>query len=118
MENRLTINDTRYTTTTTTTFQSNHNIIVYSGLIGGAVLLGLMRGLLFFKVATDASQKLHNSMFACIIRARIGFFDKNPIGKITCNITGSSRCFFFFHFFNRIIEPYVIVPLYIVYDKC
>ena len=85
MEKNRTINDTRYTTTAGN-FQSNHNLIIYSGLIGGAVLLGLMRGLLFFKVATGASQKLHNNMFACIIRARIGFFDCNPIGTIIRNI--------------------------------
>ena len=37
---------------------------------------------MFFKVAVDASQKLHNNMFASILRAHIGFFDTNPVGKL------------------------------------
>ena len=36
---------------------------------------------MFFKVAVDASQALHNTMFGSILRAKIGFFDTNPVGK-------------------------------------
>ena len=57
------------------------NISVFSGIIASVFLLGLLRALMFFKVAVDASQNLHNKMFSSILRSHIGFFDTNPVGK-------------------------------------
>lgn len=59
---------------------THFNVAVYSGLIGSVFLLGLLRALMFFKVAVDASQVLHNTMFSAILRSHIGFFDTNPVG--------------------------------------
>ena len=60
---------------------AHENIYIFSGIIVAVFIFGLVRALLFFKVAVDASQKLHNRMFAKILRAPISFFDTNPVGK-------------------------------------
>lgn len=57
------------------------NVSIFSGIIGAVFLFGLLRALLFFKVAINASQILHNRMFARILRTPISFFDTNPVGK-------------------------------------
>ncbi|XP_045158220.2 ATP-binding cassette sub-family C member 4-like [Mercenaria mercenaria] len=53
------------------------NIAIFSVITGGVFIFGLLRALMFFKVALDASQNLHNSMFDSVLRTRIGFFDAN-----------------------------------------
>lgn len=60
---------------------SHFNIYVFTGIILAVFLFGLARALLFFKIAVDASQKLHNMMFTRILRSPISFFDTNPVGK-------------------------------------
>ncbi|KAH9505171.1 Multidrug resistance-associated protein 4 [Bulinus truncatus] len=61
---------------------SYFNIYVFTGIILAVFLFGLARALLFFKIAVDASQKLHNMMFSRILRSPISFFDTNPVGRI------------------------------------
>ncbi|XP_025080220.1 multidrug resistance-associated protein 4-like isoform X3 [Pomacea canaliculata] len=61
---------------------SHRNIYIFTGIIGGVFIFGMMRALLFFKIAVDASQQLHNNMFTRILRAPISFFDTNPVGRI------------------------------------
>ncbi|XP_059156862.1 ATP-binding cassette sub-family C member 4-like isoform X7 [Physella acuta] len=61
---------------------SHFNIYVFTGIILAVFLFGLARALLFFKIAVDASQKLHNMMFTRILRSPISFFDTNPVGRI------------------------------------
>ncbi|KAL4220738.1 Multidrug resistance-associated protein 4 [Mactra antiquata] len=61
---------------------THYNVAVFSGIIGSVFLFGLLRALMFFKVTVDASQHLHNRMFASILRSHIGFFDTNPVGRI------------------------------------
>ena len=56
-------------------------MVIYSCAIGSMLLLGFLRALLFFKVAFDASQALHDKMFVSLLRARMRFFDTNPVGK-------------------------------------
>ena len=56
------------------------NIIVYSGVIGNILFVWLLRGMFFYKVAFDSSQKLHDTMFARILKTRMRFFDTNPVG--------------------------------------
>ncbi|KAK3605631.1 hypothetical protein CHS0354_027297 [Potamilus streckersoni] len=58
------------------------NIGVFSGIIGAVFFFGLLRALIFFKVAVDASKTLHNRMFKKVLRTQIGFFDTNPVGRI------------------------------------
>ena len=52
----------------------------YSGLVGSAVLLSILRAVLFYFLCVNAARKLHNSMFGAILRAPVRFFDRNPIG--------------------------------------
>ena len=61
---------------------SYSNIYIFTGIIAAVFVFSMVRALLFFKVAVDASQKLHNSMFTRILRAPIGFFDTNPVGQL------------------------------------
>ncbi|XP_005099201.2 multidrug resistance-associated protein 4 [Aplysia californica] len=61
---------------------STFNIGIFSAIIAVVFLFGLVRALLFFKIAVDASQTLHNQMFARILRSPISFFDNNPVGRI------------------------------------
>ncbi|XP_052786000.1 ATP-binding cassette sub-family C member 4-like [Mya arenaria] len=61
---------------------ANFNIAVYSGIMVAMFLFGILRALMFFKITIDASQALHNTMFTSILRSHIGFFDKNPVGRI------------------------------------
>lgn len=66
---------------------SHRNIYIFTGIIGGVFIFGMMRALLFFKIAVDASQQLHNNMFTRILRAPISFFDTNPVGEcLNCSV--------------------------------
>lgn len=51
------------------------------GLTGGAVLFGFSRSLMIFYVLVCSAQKLHDAMFAAVIRTPVHFFDVNPIGE-------------------------------------
>ncbi|XP_053395066.1 ATP-binding cassette sub-family C member 4-like isoform X2 [Mercenaria mercenaria] len=53
------------------------NIAIFSVITGGVFIFGLLRALIFFKVALDASRNLHNSMFDSVLGTRIGFFYAN-----------------------------------------
>ena len=53
---------------------------IYSGLVGSAVLLSILRAVLFYFLCVNAARKLHNMMFGAILRAPVRFFDRNPIG--------------------------------------
>ncbi|XP_048454277.1 multidrug resistance-associated protein 4 [Rhincodon typus] len=60
----------------------NFYLGIYAGLTIAVILFGITRSLVIFNVLVNASQELHNRMVACIIRAPILFFDRNPIGRI------------------------------------
>ncbi|XP_069104134.1 ATP-binding cassette sub-family C member 4-like isoform X2 [Argopecten irradians] len=61
---------------------THQNIYIFSGIIGAVFLFGILRALMFFKVAVDASMNLHNSMFNRLLRVPIMFFDTNPVGRV------------------------------------
>ncbi|GFN98107.1 multidrug resistance-associated protein 4 [Plakobranchus ocellatus] len=61
---------------------SSFNVSIFSAIILAVFVFGLARALLFFKIAVDAAQSLHNTMFSRILRANISFFDTNPVGRI------------------------------------
>lgn len=46
------------------------------------VFLALFRALLCFSLTIRASQKLHDRMAEAVLRAKIDFFDTNPLGRI------------------------------------
>ncbi|XP_060072940.1 ATP-binding cassette sub-family C member 4-like isoform X1 [Ylistrum balloti] len=61
---------------------THQNIYIFTGIIVAVFLFGILRALMFFKVAVDASMNLHNSMFNRLLRVPIAFFDTNPVGRI------------------------------------
>ena len=69
--------------TTITLNNSNFHLAIYSGLLAGILVFGLLRAFLFFQVTVKAGETLHNTMFNSLIRARISFFDTNPVGKVS-----------------------------------
>jgi ATP-binding cassette subfamily C (CFTR/MRP) protein 4 len=52
------------------------------GLGASVVLLSLLRSIFGFYITIRASRKLHDSMMAAVLRAKIEFFDTNPLGRI------------------------------------
>ena len=60
---------------------THENVYIFTGIIVAVFLFGLLRALMFFKVAVDASMNMHNKMFTSILRSPISFFDTNPVGK-------------------------------------
>lgn len=74
---------------------SKFNIAIYSGFLFGIFLFGLMRAILFFKVAVDAAEILHRRMFISIIRSRLIFFDSNPVGEYALNQDESTTSYYY-----------------------
>ena len=65
---------------------------IYGALLVSLIILNITRVIAFFVVCVNASQVLHNQMFASILRAPILFFDTNPVGRVLnrfSNDTGS-----------------------------
>jgi len=52
------------------------------GLAGCVILLSLARAFLSFYFTLKASQRLHDKMTKAVLRAKITFFDTNPLGRI------------------------------------
>lgn len=52
------------------------------GLGSTVVALGLLRAFICFHLAIKASQRIHDQMAKAVLRARIQFFDTNPLGRI------------------------------------
>lgn len=52
------------------------------GLCGSTVVLALIRAKAFFLLTVRASKILHDRMTKAVLRAKIDFFDTNPMGRI------------------------------------
>lgn len=67
-------------------FNFLHNTDEYLYFFGVLVILlfvvALIRSMLFYKLAMNSSQKLHDVMFTNILKAPMRFFDTNPSGRI------------------------------------
>lgn len=57
------------------------NITILSAITASVFVFGLLRAFLFFAIAVNAAEKLHNEMFARLLRTSVSFFDTNPVGK-------------------------------------
>ncbi|KAF2353844.1 ABC transporter type 1 transmembrane domain [Trinorchestia longiramus] len=57
------------------------NIIVYTSLVGSLFVLSMCRTVLFFVMCMRSSRRLHNKMFAAVIRVPIQYFDTHPIDE-------------------------------------
>mmetsp|Transcript_12086 Transcript_12086/g.24989 ORF Transcript_12086/g.24989 Transcript_12086/m.24989 type:complete len:1226 (-) Transcript_12086:4883-8560(-) len=63
--------------------QDNTDIVATVGAMSAlVVLLAVFRAFLCFELTIKASQKLHDQMAASVLRAKIEFFDTNPLGRI------------------------------------
>ncbi|XP_049854957.1 ATP-binding cassette sub-family C member 4-like [Schistocerca gregaria] len=65
-----------------TFFTRDQYILIYTSCIAGCIILTTIRALLFFKVALNSSQGLHNRMFNNVLKGTMRFFDTNPSGRI------------------------------------
>lgn len=62
--------------------ERNLAIYVYSGLIGGCIIITILRSIMFLRMSMKSSRNLHNKMFYTLIRTPMRFFDTNPSGRI------------------------------------
>ena len=63
--------------------QSSPNFVVLIVLLGVTVIvLSFVRSVVAFNRAIRASRNLHDSMTLAVLRAKIEFFDTNPLGRI------------------------------------
>lgn len=58
------------------------DIIIFSALTFGTVIITLSRSFTFFNVTMKASRQLHDAMFVGVTRATMYFFNTNPSGRI------------------------------------
>ncbi|XP_019642584.1 PREDICTED: multidrug resistance-associated protein 4-like [Branchiostoma belcheri] len=61
---------------------SLYHLKMYAGLEGLTVLLSIISTVLIIYATYRASVNLHNMMFNAVMRAPIGFFVKNPSGRV------------------------------------
>jgi ATP-binding cassette subfamily C (CFTR/MRP) protein 4 len=63
--------------------QNDKDIILTVVLLGtGVVILACFRAMLCFELTIKASRTLHDKMTKAVIRAKIAFFDTQPLGRI------------------------------------
>jgi ABC-type multidrug transport system fused ATPase/permease subunit len=55
---------------------------VYAGYVGAFLVMLLVRGLFFYTIAERAASRMHNTMFARILRAPMSFFTTTPLGSL------------------------------------
>lgn len=58
-------------------------VVVYALLTAGTVLLSYVRTAYFFRASLLASSSLHSNMLRRVIKAPMGWFHRNPLGRIT-----------------------------------
>ena len=63
--------------------QGDPNILVLVvGIVGLTLVLTCYRSILTFDVTIKASRNIHDRMTEAVLRAKISFFDMNPLGRI------------------------------------
>ncbi|XP_073844740.1 probable multidrug resistance-associated protein lethal(2)03659 [Musca autumnalis] len=58
------------------------DIYIFSAINVAVIFFALMRGIMFFNMASKSSTRLHNNMFVSVTRASMYFFNTNPAGRI------------------------------------
>lgn len=61
--------------------QFNFYMIIYSILVFLLLALATIRSLVYYKICTNCSTKLHDSALQQIVHTNMRFFDNNPSGK-------------------------------------
>ena len=62
--------------------RSKQTLSLVLGINVSVILLALIRVVFCFNALLKASQRLHDAMVTAVIRAKVVFFDTNPIGRI------------------------------------
>lgn len=67
--------------------ESGEMLYLFNGFILGFLVLSIVRGMYFLSVIFHVSTNLHNKLVERVLRARILFYDSNPIGRIVTRFT-------------------------------
>lgn len=59
-------------------------LLLCGALLVAVIITTITKNLMFFRIAMNACEKLHNNMFECLMNTPLRFFQINPSGK-TCN---------------------------------
>lgn len=62
--------------------QREHKLMIYSIVVGLAVILGMIRSVFFFVDCIKTANKYHKNMLKHVMLAPMNFFNVNPIGRI------------------------------------
>lgn len=72
--------------------QQETTLGVYASLFFAAVVLGVIRAFLFFRVCLKSSENLHDKMVTRALQAPVAFFDTNPTGRILNRFSKDMGC--------------------------
>ncbi|XP_032455224.1 multidrug resistance-associated protein 4-like isoform X1 [Nasonia vitripennis] len=64
-----------------------NSLHVCGALIAAVAVTAIVKNIVYFKGMLTASENIHNSMFASLIRTPLRFFDVNPAGRILNRFT-------------------------------
>ena len=68
------------------------NIIIYTCLVSGCVMLAFVRAYTFLWISLKCSESLHNLMVVALLRSPVLFFDSNPVGRILNRFSKDIGC--------------------------
>jgi ATP-binding cassette subfamily C (CFTR/MRP) protein 1 len=60
----------------------------YAGTVAAVLLFNILQGLVFAALTTAASRRLHDTVFAAVMRGTQGWFDSQPTGRILSRFAG------------------------------
>ena len=75
------IMDTYYNGSASGSLEPIQDMYIYLAVCVGFLALSFIRAVTFSTMAVSASKLFHAKLFSAIMRAPLGFFDKNPVGK-------------------------------------
>ena len=61
--------------------ETTDQLIIYSILLACTVFFAAVQGFIFCFLSVMSATRLHNSMFAAVIRTTVRFFEQNPSGN-------------------------------------
>ncbi|XP_034938713.1 multidrug resistance-associated protein 4-like [Chelonus insularis] len=85
-------NDNETKTVNFNYIDENFALWIYGTLILLSVIMTTARNMTFLKICMNASKSLHNTMFACILKAPMRFFHTNSSGRILNRFSKDVGC--------------------------
>eukprot|EP01062_Namystynia_karyoxenos_P082130 TRINITY_DN9190_c0_g1_i1.p1 TRINITY_DN9190_c0_g1~~TRINITY_DN9190_c0_g1_i1.p1 ORF type:complete len:1730 (+),score=536.57 TRINITY_DN9190_c0_g1_i1:112-5301(+) len=61
---------------------SDTHLFLYVGIVAGAAIINLLRGIVAYSRFSTASKNFHYDLLANVIRAPISYFDTTPLGRL------------------------------------